>query len=123
MINIGSAAAFNAIISLVVAGFFMSYGISIGLLLHRRLRKDPIRWGPWNMGRWGATVNIVAMIYILIAFFFSFFPQDSVVKPDTMNWSCVVFGSVMIFSVGWYVIRGYKNFSGPIVEIDERSIP
>lgn len=40
LINIGSTAAFNAIMSVNVAAFFVSYIIPISLLLHKRLRKD-----------------------------------------------------------------------------------
>ncbi|KAI9840833.1 MAG: hypothetical protein M1838_003892, partial [Thelocarpon superellum] len=67
LINIGSAVAFNALTSLVVAGFFSSYAISISLITIRRFYGEPIQWGPWNMGKFGLPVNLFAMVYIVIA--------------------------------------------------------
>ena len=119
LINIGSAVAFNALTSLVVAGFFSSYAISISLITIRRFYGEPIQWGPWNMGKFGLPVNLFAMVYIVIALFFSFWPQTLVVTPATMNWSSLVFGVVIIFSVGWFVVRGRKFFAGPIIEVTE----
>ncbi|RAL63870.1 hypothetical protein DID88_003513 [Monilinia fructigena] len=54
LINIGSTAAFNSIVSVNVAAFFTSYMIPIVLILKKRLRKDPLKdkihWGPWKNG-------------------------------------------------------------------------
>ncbi|KAF1849037.1 uncharacterized protein K460DRAFT_428463 [Cucurbitaria berberidis CBS 394.84] len=53
LINIGSAAVFNAIVSLTVAGFFGSYLIPFNLFLYTRLRHpDRIAPGPWTLGKW-----------------------------------------------------------------------
>ncbi|KAI9733682.1 MAG: hypothetical protein M1834_003285 [Cirrosporium novae-zelandiae] len=67
LINIGSATAFNAIVSVVVAGYLGSYILPISLFLYRRLH-DPksMRWGPWTLGRWGAAINIFSLMFTLI---------------------------------------------------------
>lgn len=119
LINIGSSAAFNAIVSLVVAGFFSSYIIAIVLILYRRIRGDPLRWGPWRMGIVGIPVNIIAIIYSIIVMVFSFFPGTSTVTLVTMNWSCLVFGGVMILSILLYMVHGHKVYRGPIIEVQD----
>lgn len=137
LINIGSTAAFNAIMSVNVAAFFMSYiirsspsppsyhqrltSIAISLLLFRRLRKDPVKdaieWGPWHMGPiLGPIVNVLALAYTLITMFFSFFPATATVTPVTMNWSSLLFGGSLIFSVVFYVVWGRKSYKWPIVD-------
>lgn len=62
LINIGSSVAFNAIVSLVVAAYFGSYMIPLAIVIYKRIRKEPLEMGPWNMGRWGLAVNLFAMV-------------------------------------------------------------
>ena len=39
-----------------------------------------------------------------------------------MNYSVLLFGAVMLFSLLWYFVRARKYFEGPIVEIDLASM-
>ncbi|KAL8662431.1 MAG: hypothetical protein Q9202_004752 [Teloschistes flavicans] len=118
LINIGSSTAFNAIISLSVASVLASYMIPITLMLRKRFLKEPTRFGPWRMGRWGALANIVGLVYAIIGFFFSFWPGDSKVTPVSMNWACLVFGFAVLFSSFWYLIRARQYYHGPINELE-----
>jgi choline transport protein len=117
LINIGSTVAFNAIVSLTIAGLFISYGIPIVLLIIKRLTHEPVHWGPWTLGKFGLFVNIYAVAFLLISVIFSFFPPGIPVTPVNMNWSIVVFGGAVIFGLIFYAIRGRKNYDGPIIEI------
>lgn len=124
LINVGSTAALNAVTSLVVAGLFISYLITIALMLNRRLRPSveasQLRWGPWKMGKWsGAAVNAFAIIYVTISTVFSFFPPTPEVTPESMNYSVVVFMGVIAFGIVRYFISGRKTFTGPVIETEE----
>lgn len=119
LINIGSAAAFHAIASLLTAGFLASYIVPIGLLLYKRLtHPNEIRYGPWhlNKGYLGIITNVFALSWAAVAFFFSFWPWSRAVTPATMNWSSPIYGIVMLFSILFYVFWGRKRYNGPIVE-------
>lgn len=141
LINIGNTAAFNGTISLVLEGFYLSYLLALGLLLWRRLRGDldhsdssltifssgqvneaydrSLTWGPWRLkGALGVANNVVAICYLTLIIFFSFWP--SMVSPDLahMNWAGVVTGSVALFSVAYYLLYAKKSYTGPIVEVD-----
>ncbi|KAI9832416.1 MAG: hypothetical protein M1819_004405 [Sarea resinae] len=117
LINIGSSAAFNAVASLLVAGFLGSYLLPISLLLGKRLRGDAIPYGPWKMGRLvGPLTNAFALLWCLIAMVFSFFPTTVPVTLQTMNWSCLLWGAAMIFGVVYYIFRGRFQYHGPILE-------
>ncbi|KAF1974223.1 amino acid transporter, partial [Bimuria novae-zelandiae CBS 107.79] len=105
LINIGSTVAFNAILSLVAAGLFSSYIISISLMIRKRLAKEHIPFGPWNMGRYGLAINVYALLYTIIVTMFSFFPPATRVTAVSMNWSCAVYGGVVIFGLLFWVIR------------------
>ncbi|KAF1990273.1 putative choline transport protein [Aulographum hederae CBS 113979] len=119
LINIGSAEAFNAFVSLVISGFLGSYIIPFGLLLYRRLTDPKLEFGLWKMGAWGAWVNAFAIIWSIIAMFFSFWPGTiAELTLANMNWSCLVWGAANIFSVLFYFVHGRKVWTGPVIEID-----
>lgn len=121
LINIGSSTAFNAFTSLVVAAFHSSFIVSASVLLLKRLTTpsyDSIRWGPFKLGPvFGLIVNVASICYGLLAVFFSFWPATAVVNAQTMNWSVVVFGGVLLFSIGFWAVHGRKVYTGPVVEI------
>jgi choline transport protein len=126
LINIGSTAAFNAIISVGIAAFMTSYMIPIALILHKRLRNDPVKdnlkWGPWHMGPvLGPIANLVGLIYVVIALFFSFFPSTATVTLVSMNWSCVLFGGTVIFSIVYYMVYGRDAYNWPVVDTIRRN--
>jgi choline transport protein len=68
----------------------------------------------------GPFANVVGLIYIVIALFFSFFPATSTVNAVSMNWSCLLFGATMIFTMVYYVVYGRHVYKWPIVETIKR---
>lgn len=112
----GSSAAFNAIVSLTTAGLFLSYEIAIVLIVIKKIKRDPIAYGPWTLGPFGLIVNIASICFLTITVFFSFFPTALPVVPSNMNWSIVVFSGELIIGLIWYAVYGRKVYHGPIVE-------
>jgi choline transport protein len=115
---VGSTAAFNAIISLTTAGLFLSYEIAIVLLVIKRIKREPVAYGPWTLGPFGLVINIASICFLTITVFFSFFPTALPVTPENMNWSIVVFSGELIIGLVWYAVYGRKVYNGPIVESD-----
>ena len=132
---------------MVLEGFYISYLVAIGLLLWRRLRGDMdnkspststafdpaspagtfehhLSWGPWRIkGTLGTANNIFACCYLLLLIFFSFWPATvDVSNLQSMNWSVLVVGSVMLFSVAYYGLGARKIYTGPIVEVNLRTL-
>ncbi|KAL8831999.1 MAG: hypothetical protein Q9170_005061 [Blastenia crenularia] len=138
LIGIGSSVAFNDIISITVVGLYASYLVAIVLLLWRRVtgairpaNESPLEttivnapnstltWGPFKMPHLlGIIVNIIAIVYTIIVFLFSFWPPMTPVTKSTMNYSSLVFGFVIVVSVGWYATVARKFYKGPVVEIE-----
>ncbi|KAJ5127912.1 Amino acid/polyamine transporter I [Penicillium atrosanguineum] len=116
VINVGSSAAFNAIVSLTTAGLFLSYEIAIVLIVIKKIKRDPIAYGPWTLGPLGLVVNIASICFLTITVFFSFFPTELPVVPSNMNWSIVVFSGELLIGLIWYAVYGRKVYHGPIVE-------
>ncbi|RDW81570.1 putative GABA permease [Aspergillus mulundensis] len=143
LIPIGSAVAFNDLCAMSISGLYLSYILVAGLLLWRRLTneisvpavsllasdvdsvaEEPVNtigaklvWGPFHVpGIWGVLINIFAIIYALIAVFFSFWPTYSSVTLETMNFSVVGTVSVILLSVLYYFVRARHVYTGPIIE-------
>ena len=97
LINIGSSAAFNAIISLTEAGLYTSYLIPIILVMMKKIRGDPdLQYGPWKMGKVGIAINAFSCVFLVLSIFFGFFPPAVPVTAVTMNWSIAVLGGFVI---------------------------
>jgi choline transport protein len=136
-INIGSATAFNNIVSLSVVGLFTSYLLAAGLLLFRRLTgfiklasdspaelvntaNAPLVWGPWHIrGILGIVNNTFACSYLIVILFSSTWPPATPVVPSTMNYSSLMLGAVIIFSIAYYLIYARKEYQGPVLETEQ----
>jgi len=121
LINIGSSAAFNAVASLVVSGYLGSYTLPMLLLLHKKIfNPGSVHYGPWTLGRpLGIFCNIFGLLWIVVVMTFSFFPSVRTdLTPQTMNWSCLLWGGTMLIGIASYFgyLRG--RYNGPIVETD-----
>lgn len=74
-------------------------------------------WGPWRIrGIWGTINNAFACVYIIFVIFWSFWPPATPVKPETMNYSVLMTGSVIIFSLVYYRMWGRTQYLGPLVD-------
>ncbi|KAF3481422.1 choline transport protein [Arthroderma uncinatum] len=113
IINIGSTTALNAITSLTVASLMSAYLISIGCVLLKRVRGEPLPSRRWSLGRYGALINAVAMLFLLPIFIFSFFPLVKDVNATTMNWSSVIYVGVISFATVYYFVYGRHHYVPP----------
>jgi choline transport protein len=74
-------------------------------------------WGPFHIpGTLGTLNNAYACIYMIFVIFWSVWPPSTPVTASTMNYSVVVTGGVIIFSIIWYFIHGRKVYKGPLVD-------
>jgi choline transport protein len=122
LINIGSTTAFNALLSLATIGFYFSYGIPILMFFIRRFsRERPIEFGPWNMGKFGMAVNILAIAFCIFLIIFLPFPTILPVTAQNMNYASVVFIGVILFSGVDWLVRGRNRYTGPIREISSET--
>ena len=137
LINFGSSAVFNDLLSLAIAGLYSSYLLATTLLLYRRLNGSistyshsdktltntvgaKLTWGPWHVpGTAGIVLNALVCCFLAIAVFLSFWPITFDVAPSTMNYNVLIWGAVIIFSLFYYHIQGRKEYSGPIIDDDD----
>ena len=137
LIALGSAVAFNDVVSLSISGLYTSYLIGNSLLLYRRMKGDVkpysdaapgalrnttdseiLTWGVWRIPEpLGTVVNAFSCAYLLLMLVFSFWPTIASPTAAEMNYSSLMMGAVAIFSIFYYLTIGHRTYRGPIVEI------
>jgi choline transport protein len=82
-----------------------------------------LAWGPWHLpGILGIINNIYACLYMIFVIFWSVWPPVTPVDAQTMNYSVVVTGGVIIFSVVWYWVRGRREYEGPLIDDEVKEV-
>jgi choline transport protein len=119
LINIGSTAAFNAIISLQIVALMASYSISISCVLYRRLT-NTLPHARWSLGKFGIPVNIFGIAYALFAFFWCFWPNATPLDVGNFNWAVVIFIGMVISCIVAYFVKGRKLYVGPVMHVEGR---
>ena len=135
LINIGSHKALENILSFTVSSWEAAASIPLGLLLWSRMtgriRSAPdtfdgyqndsskiLTWGPWHVTEpLGTYINAFGLGWIILAFFFSFWPGKVDVRPETMNYSSLMTGFWFVFGMVYYMAHGRKHYTGPRVDI------
>jgi hypothetical protein len=118
LINLGSAAAFGALLALPTIALYASYAIPIVLLLLRQLAGKHPRYGPWQIGRGNISTKVVALAYLIYVIIFVPFPASKLVTSLTMNYAAPIFlGAMGLAMIDWFV-RGRKKFVVPTMSLE-----
>ncbi|KAI0485353.1 amino acid/polyamine transporter I [Xylariaceae sp. FL0804] len=120
LLNLGGTAAFNSILGLVTGAVGLTYALSIGCVLWRRLFGEPLPHARWSLGRFGVWINAYAFLYQILTVTISFFPLSAGVNAVSMNWAIAMFGGVAILCSINYVVTGKAHYRGPVVYINMR---
>jgi amino acid transporter len=119
LINVGSAQALGIILSIYNSALLASYTITIVCILLHRLQGRRLPESRYTLGKWGVVINVLALIYIIPLFIFSFFPPIPNPTPATMNWACVMVGGTVVFATVYYIIWGRKTYTPPHETIED----
>lgn len=120
LIIIGSTIAFNVITSLGQVGLVSSYIIVISCVFAKRIKGEALLPSRFSLGKFGFLVNGIALLFLGLAFIFLFFPAVPEPTPASMNWSCLLFGFILGFSLIYYWIWGRHVYVGPVEYIKNR---
>lgn len=90
LLSLGGSETFDSIYGLGESSACLTYALSIGCVLWRRLYGVPLPPARWSLGRFGVACNAFAVLYELWVFVMSFFPLFQQVTAQTMNWVCKV---------------------------------
>ncbi|KAK8006703.1 amino acid transporter [Apiospora marii] len=116
LIIIGSSIAFNVIAAIGQVGLYTSYIITLGAIIARRFsrRRGPLPRSRFDLGRAGLPINLGALAFLMVMFPFLFFPSAPNPSPAEMNWSCLVYSVVVVFTMMYYFFKGRHVYQGPV---------
>jgi choline transport protein len=118
LINLGSTFAFNIIISLSLLALMSTYMLSIGCVLLKRVRGEPLPPARWSLGRFGLPINAFAFVFAAFAVVMSCFPGSLPVDTTTANWAPAVWAGVILLSVISYALHGRRHFTAPVIFVE-----
>lgn len=117
LIYFGSSAAFNSFTGVATICLSASYGVPILVSVVRGRRN--VRNAPFSLGKFGYTINMIAVSWITLAIALFCMPISLPVTPSTMNYASVVFAGFGTISVVWYFVRARKAFTGPPIILED----
>lgn len=110
----GSAVALNSLTSLSLGALLSAYITCIGCMLWRRLSGATLLPSKFSLGRYGLAINMIAEVMLVIFLIMSFFPETNDPDAAGMNWSILIYGTVAVFSVLYYIVNGRHRYAGPV---------
>ncbi|KAL2904771.1 Amino-acid permease BAT1-like protein [Bienertia sinuspersici] len=113
--SLGSLVAFDAMVSIAVIGLYVSYALPI--FFRVTLARNLFIPGPFNLGRYGILVGWIAVLWVItISILFSL-PVSYPINTETLNYTPVAVGGLLILTVSSWVLRARHWFKGPITNI------
>ena len=100
-----SAGTYAVVTSISVIGLYIAYIAPVYLAWRARGSPAEPPRGPWHLGRFGAAINLVAMIWVA-------FITIILAIPDHMRAGKTVAG-VGVALTAWYVVAERRRFRGP----------
>ncbi|KAI8069870.1 amino acid/polyamine transporter I [Gongronella butleri] len=107
----------SAILSLGVVAYNMAYALPFVCRLI--WVRDKMPKGAFDLGRWSLPLNIISVLWISFLSIILCFPAVSPVDAASMNYSSLMIGAVVLFSLAYYAIKGRKTFHGPRANADD----
>lgn len=98
----------EAILSVSTIALTISYAMPIVALLY--VGRDKLPPGEFRLGRFGAVLNWVSVIYCCITTVFFFFPGSPDPSPSDMNYAIAVFGVMMVVALSFWFTNGKRTY-------------
>ncbi|KAJ6536821.1 amino acid/polyamine transporter I [Mycena capillaripes] len=111
-------AATGAIFSLGVVGQYVANSVPIAA---RYLGGQPFKRGPFHLGVFSLPVALTAVLWMALMTVVLMFPTAPDPTPQTMNYTAVVLGGVLLLALGYYYFPRYGGvywFHGPVANVD-----
>lgn len=107
--------AFQAMVSIATIGLYIAYALPI--LFRVTLARNTFIPGPFNLGRYGIFVGWVAVLWVItISILFSL-PVAYPITGETLNYTPVAVGGLLILTVSSWILRARHWFKGPTTNI------
>jgi len=81
----------------------------------KRLSGEGLPPSRFDLGKSGNIINIIALCFLVVAWFFQFWPSAPNPTGAGMNWSVLIYGACFVFFALYYVFRAKHKYQGPVV--------
>nr|GAT50889.1 amino acid metabolite permease [Mycena chlorophos] len=113
---IGSAIAFNAILSSAAISVMLGY---LQPIIIRVFWPDALTTrGPFHLGRYSWTINLLSMLFTVFICILFVLPTAHPVNALNMNYAVVAVGGLMVLVLFMWVVWGRGRFKGPVFTAD-----
>lgn len=112
LIGLGSYTAISGVYAVCAISLDWSYCIPIIC----KLAFNQFQPGPWHMGPLSKLVNILAVLWTTFSTIIFFMPTALPVSASNMNYAVVYFFGILMFCAIYWVLRGRKSYTGPLVQ-------
>lgn len=116
----GSTLAFNIVVSVSLLGLLSTYMISIGCVLLKRIKGEPLPPARWSLGRYGILINGFAFFYAAFIIVFSCFPSYLPVDAASANYGPLIWVAVALIAIAVYVVHGRRHYTAPVTFVEGR---
>ncbi|KAH7650624.1 Amino acid/polyamine transporter I protein [Dioscorea alata] len=113
--SLGSLVAFQAMVSIATIGLYIAYALPI--FFRVTLARRTFVPGPFNLGRYGVLVGWIAVLWVATITVMFSLPVEYPVTKDTLNYTPVAVGGLLILTVSSWVISARHWFKGPITNL------
>ncbi|KAK0318348.1 polyamine transporter tpo5 [Friedmanniomyces endolithicus] len=114
LIGLGSYTAIAGVFNVCAIALDWSYCIPIVC----KLAFGKFERGPWHLGKFSPFINAWACIWTLFVSIIFVMPTALPVTAMTMNYAIVYLGAILFFSMLYWVVRGRKFYTGPLIEAE-----
>lgn len=112
VVNIGTPEIFTAVTSVAIIMIYIAYLLVTVPMLLKRLRgewpgPDAKKGGYFSLGRWGLSVNIIAVVWGTLMAINLAWPREAVYGGGVLSFIAPIFiGAVVAVGLAWYLLRG-----------------
>jgi amino acid transporter len=97
--------AYAVVTSISTIGLYISYIIPVLLFVYLRARRRALTRGPWNLGRFGGVINVIAILWVI-------FLSIILSLPDRMRAGKSIVAVTILLAL-WYGLFERRRFQGP----------
>ncbi|OQU88189.1 amino-acid permease BAT1 homolog [Sorghum bicolor] len=113
--SLGSQVAFQAMVSIATLGLYIAYALPI--LFRVTTARRSFVAGPFHLGRFGVAVGSVAVLWVALVTVLFCLPVAYPVTKETLNYTPVAVGGVLVLSLAAWVLHARFWFRGPITNV------
>ncbi|BBM98586.1 choline transport protein [Marchantia polymorpha subsp. ruderalis] len=118
--SLGSVVAFQAMVSIATIGLYISYALPI--LFRITVARNTFVPGPINFGRYSLFLGWVSVLWVITVTVLFCLPTVYPVKANTLNYTPIAVGGVMVFALGYWLLSARKWFKGPISNFESKPL-